>query len=341
VSKVLRSARFRAGTAGFLLSLAALLPQAFNVAAVPERFLLSPDGDQAGWTLDGPLNGWSPDEDEYGWSAAYYGSRAARLDLSPGAGGSDPGWSPNTYWAVTQPMGTRFLFAAALGISGAEAPARRPALQQAAPREWLADTETMLAPSTRLVLRIAAVVCAALGLALVAWRLSWWGLAAAGLFLALPNVRSDLALAWAEGPLLLGIGICIAGYGRRWFGAALGLAASFKLTALGLWPLLFAPGAGHGRRPVLRAAISALAVWTLLDPPSWFAGGPAFLGAMLRVRMLNELAQNESFGLYAPARYQWPAQLLVLVGLALLARWIRAEFRPPQPRRSRRLFSPG
>src|SRR5579884_3348482 len=283
VSKMLRSARFRASAAGFLLSLAALLPQAFKVAAVPERFLLSPDGDQAGWTLDGPPYGWSPDEDEYGWSAAYYGSRAARLDLSPGAGGSDPGWSPNSYWAVTQPMGTRFLFAAALGISGAEAPARRPALQQAAPREWLADTETMLAPSTRRVLRIAAVVC-----------------------------------------------------------AALGLAASFKLTALGLWPLLFVPGAaGRGRRPVVRGAISALAVWTLLDPPSWFAGGPAFLGVMLRVRMLNELAQNESFGLYAPARYQWPARLLVLVGLALLARWVHAEFRLPLPQRSRRLFSPG
>jgi len=56
----------------------------------------------------------TPDEHEYGGTAGYYGAHLARLARLDSAAGpdpiQDPGWSPWTYWAMTQPMGTRFLY---------------------------------------------------------------------------------------------------------------------------------------------------------------------------------------------------------------------------------------
>lgn len=313
--------RLAAAGLAFLLALVAILPYTFRVAPVPAEFVLSADGDQAGWNQSGDPHGWSPDEDEYGWSAAYFGGRLAHLDFSPGDGDSDPGWSPSTYWALTQPMATRLVYAIAMGTTDAPAPAARPVFEPVRPLVWRADQARVLDPETRLRLRFVATLCAAAGLALIAWRLQWWGLIASVVFLGLPHVRSDLALAWAEGPLLLGLGLSIAGLGRRWFGAAVGLAAGFKLTALGLWPLLLIPGAnGRGRYGPLRGLLYALAVWTFLEPPSWFAGGPLYLRFMLHMRVLNEFTQSTQFGMYVPARYLWPAELLLLVGLAAFAR---------------------
>jgi len=57
------------------------------------------------------------------------------------------------------------------------------------------------------VMRLAAAVCAGLGLACIAARLGWAGALGGALFLLLPNVPTDLGYGWAEGPLLLGIGL--------------------------------------------------------------------------------------------------------------------------------------
>jgi hypothetical protein len=102
------------------------------------------------------------------------------------------------------------------------------------------------------------------------------------LFLMLPNVREDLSRAWAEGPLLLGFGICAFAYRSRWFGPACGVAATFKLTALGLWPLLLLRRAHGGARfgPTV-GLLAALLVWTILTPPAWYGYGPGYLVHMV------------------------------------------------------------
>jgi hypothetical protein len=177
------------------------------------------------------------DENEYGWTSRYYGERLARFDFSPGTDlYADPGWEPLSFWALTQPMGARYLCSAALGLSGQP--------EQTAPFPSFVPPQrpSPLTPAALVAMRLTAIACAAAGLGLIGWRLGWLGLAVAAVFLPLPT-HANLALGWAEGPLLLGAGLCVAGYGKRWFPVALGIAATFKLTALGLWPLIFLRGA--------------------------------------------------------------------------------------------------
>ena len=306
----------------FLLTMAALLPHALGVKAAPTPFTFAADGDQAGW--DGNAGyGWSPDEDEYAWTAGYYGTRLFRLDFSPGSDAyTDPGWSPWSHWALTQPMGARLVYAVAYRITGVTPPPLPPQFRQLGSRTWLEDASRALPAATRGMLRLAATLCAALGLALIAWRLSWWGMAAAVCFLALSSVRRDLALAWAEGPLMLGLGLCVLSYGTRWFGLATGLAATFKLTALGLWPLLLIPAASgrRGRWATYKALAGACLVWTVLDPPAWFAGGPFYLAVMIFDRGAERARQAADLGAQIPPRYLWPVELAIALGLALLAR---------------------
>src|SRR5205085_2386460 len=104
------------------------------------------------------------------------------------------------FWARQQPMGARYVYAIALGLSGSPTPDKP---------LWWADAE-YLGPEVRLtpsmagtlwVLRSAAVMCAVLGFALIALRLGWPGAGVALVLLGFPQVRSDLARAWAEGPL--------------------------------------------------------------------------------------------------------------------------------------------
>jgi hypothetical protein len=141
-------------------------------------------------------------------------------------------------------MGTRVLYAIALGLTG-----RQPApvmlwwgaAAYIGSDAWLSASR----PETLTLLRVVAVACAA-GLAFFAPRLRSWGLALAAGFLAIPHARDDLSQAWAEGPLLLGFALCALAHGRPRFAQACGLAATFKLTALGAWPLLLRPGA-NGR----------------------------------------------------------------------------------------------
>jgi hypothetical protein len=280
------------------------------------------------------------DEDQYIWSAAYFGGKVVRLDFSPEAQDHliDPGWSPGAWWSLTQPMGTRLLLAPALGLTGAPAP-HDPYLFDPARPDPVSDVD----PETRVVARVAAILAAALGLGLIAGRLGMAGLAVTLVFLAVPDVRADLSRAWAEGPLLLGFGLATLAYGTRWFPAAYGLAATFKLTALGLWPLALVPAASGRMRPVLALA-ATIFTWSALTPPSWFAFGPFYLVFMTIGRVLeygNQSAlSGAAYGLYWPTRYGWPP----LLGLLMLPPpscpgW-RGAGRPSPVRRCRRAPPP-
>jgi hypothetical protein len=254
------------------------------------------------------------DEDQYIWTAAYFGGKLSQLDFAPtGSDGvTDPGWDPETVWTQTQPMGARWLYSIALGATRSKVPAL-PWLFDQPPDRELATT---VSAETRLVVRYVAVLSAAVGLALIAARVGPVSLPAILCFLAIPHVRDDLTRAWAEGPLLLGFGLCAIAFGTRWFPIACGIAASFKLTALGLWPLALWPRVNGGRRPLVAAAIVS-AVWSVLTPPSWFVLGPFFLPVMIRHRILAYAEQSIEYGselgVFAPSRYLWPFELLALV----------------------------
>lgn len=294
-----------------LMTLAALLP---GIATVPQH------GDEADYALIG----------------AYYGARLARLDFSTVERNlqNDPGWSPRGIWALTQPMGTRLLYAAVLGATGLPAPTA----------QWDFDNgpvpEAMLRQDSLIAMRLAAILCAALGLAAVAFRFRWRACAAIFLFLLIPHVRSDLTRGWAEGPLLLGCGLCVASFGTRWFAVACGLAATAKLTALGLWPLLLWPRATGGQRWASAVGLlTASAVWTALTPPAWFAGGPIYLPVMIVARLASYADQSTRVGMagyegvgdfFLPTRYLLPLELAGLLLLATGAVWLW-HHRPARP----------
>jgi hypothetical protein len=295
-----------------LMAIAALLP---GVRTVPQH------GDEADYALIG----------------TYYAVRLAHLDFSPVSRDLqvDPGWDPRGIWALTQPMGTRLLYAAVLGATGQPAPRRQwDYLNGPAP-------EARLKPEALLAVRLAAIVCAALGLAAIALRFRWKACAAAFLFLLIPHVRADLTRGWAEGPLLLGCGLCVLAFGTRWFGVACGLAATAKLTALGFWPLLLWPrSTGVKRWASVIGLGSASAVWTAMTPPSWFAGGPIYLPIMIVARLVNYFEQSSMVGLpsyegvggcFLPTRYFLPieyAGLLMLIS-GLVWFWQHRRVRIP------------
>lgn len=225
-----------------------------------------------------------PDESVYGWSSAYFGGKLARLDMSPYGTHEffDPGWSSSSVWNLTGPTATRLVYGIALAVTSAPAPTL--------PYHWgvpaLQGPETQLEWGALLVLRAAAIVCAALAFALLAARWGWQGTAVACAMLAIPAVREDFARAWAESPLLLGIAVCAVAYGSRWFAPACGLAATFKLTALGLWPLVFWRGAiGKSQFAHLLGVAVTWLTWSALTPQSWFAGGPFYLVQVIAFRL--------------------------------------------------------
>jgi hypothetical protein len=269
------------------------------------------------------------DERQYAWSAGYFGGLLARGEfrsLASTPAFSDPAWDPLAWWNRTQPTGARLLYAAALGLTRSVPPSEPYSYGLTGGAEWVGPA-SMIPSDTLLVLRGAAVLAAAAGLSLITLRFGWRGAAACGSILLIPHVRDDLARAWAEGPLLLGIGICAAAYGTRWFGPACGVAATFKLTAMGLWPLLLVRGP---RRMRVASFCAATLIWILLTPPSWFAGGPAFIGTMVRDRF-DETPSHVIDGTLennAPTRYLWPFELAAAVGLSCAAMRVYGSSRP-------------
>jgi len=279
------------------------------------------------------------DERMYVWKAGYYGGRIARLDFSP-AGDMpylDPGWDPLSFWAVEQPLGAHLIYALAMGLTRTPPPSQPYCWGQ----ELFRGEETAIPPDTLLATRLAAVTCASLGLALIAYRLGWAGTVAAALFLAIPHVRGDLARAWAEGPLLLGFGISAIAYGSVWFPVTAGITTAFKLTGLALWPLAFLyHPIGRSRWSHITSIGVTWLTWSLASPISWLCGGPFHLLVLIAHRVhcyaaqcslstgwLGKiLAQERVFGLFLPTRYLWPLELGGLLFLAHRgAKWIAAR----------------
>jgi hypothetical protein len=279
----------------FVIALAALVPPALSL----------------------PQHG---DEKMYVWKAGYYGGLLTRLDFRTTATDceTDPAWSLGCFWSFEQPLGSHLLYGAAMALTQSAPPLlgyswTNPAFQ---------GPETEISASTLLVVREAGVLFAALGLAMIALRWRWPAVAAVVIFLAIPHVPADLSRAWAEGPLLLGFGFCALAFGSRWLPVACGVAAAFKLTALGLWPLLFWPRAQGGLRTV-RGPLLALVTFAAVNPHSWTAG-PFYLGRLLGYRIHQHAAQTnvpESLidAFFLPTRYLWPFELAVLLVLCVAA----------------------
>ncbi len=268
-----------------------------------------------------PVHG---DERLYAWSSAYYTEKLLRLDLRTAGSDpyTDPAWAPVNFWTLTEPMGLRCIYGLAMTITGASPPSRPYSYAAGA----LNGPETEIPPETLMILRFTAVLCSVVGFMLIALKLGWRGTAAAAIVLAFPYSREDLSRAWAEGPLVLGFGLCVVAYGTRWFPIACGIAATLKLTALGIWPLTLFRRANGGRYGILGPPIAALA-WTALTPPAWFLLGPFYLILMLVDRFVEFRSASQQwpglFGLYFPTRYFLPFEFL----FALTVVWIVPRIR--------------
>jgi hypothetical protein len=263
-----------------------------------------------------------PDEAQYIWSAGYYTGLARSANLRPTGShiDTDPGWSPAAYWALTQPMGARALIGAGMHLTGAAVPAV-PFMFENGSR----GPETFASPETLRVARLGCTLAAVAGFMVLALRWRALGLVPL-LLLVAPHARTDLTGAWAEGPLFLGLSLCAAAWRTRFFPYACALAATFKLTALAVWPVacVLHP-LGRSRIARTLGLLRVAAVWSALTPPSWFFGGPIYLILMLSNRATEYSGQAALYGgemgVFAPSRYFLPLELAVaLATMALLPR---------------------
>lgn len=274
------------------------------------------------------INRWAdfPDEDQYAWSGAYFLQRIGHSAFDPGSGTfADPGWSSTTYWALTQPMGARYLYGLVLGVTGKAVPAQPydyPQRVLEPSEQYVGQEAARLDWDSRQAMRVTAAVSSALALGLIVLRLGWLGLYAVLAVLVAPQAGTNLVMGWAEGPLLLALALCVATYGRRGFGPMLAVAAAVKLTAVALWPLLLIPGcSGRGRWARLIGGLTCLGLWTLLEPPSWFARpwfGPLYLWLMLRDRLAEHAMQTalNSGSFFLSSRYALEGLFLCGIGAA-------------------------
>ena len=259
------------------------------------------------------------DEKMYIWKAAYYSERLIKTDFSKGTDPYlDPGFDPKSFWAWEQPFGSHWIYAFAMGISNTQPPE----LPYSYTDFKLQGSETNIPPNTLFSARLAAIICAATGLALLTLRFGWAGFISSIALLAIPFTGENLSRAWAEGPLMLGFGLCAISYKTRWFPITLGVAAAFKLTALALFPLLAITGS-CGKEFHWRRYISTLVppfVVSLLTPVSWFFGGPLYLLIIFSLRIDTWLLQSKTMptfgGIFFPDRYLWPFVLLALLLIA-------------------------
>jgi hypothetical protein len=252
-----------------------------------------------------------PDEDQYAWSAGYYRNLISKGDFSLRARSfQDPRWDPHSYWG--RAMGTRYVYAIAAAVTGAKTPSIPYSFSDPSHQ----TSQTRMDRTSLLRLRLFGLLCAIGGSWLIGRRFGWSGAAAIVAILAIPEGWTDFARAWAEGPLLLGFGLTAVAWRTRWSPAAIGLASTFKLTAIGLWPLLLMRGAA-GRMRRRFSILLALGVWTLFTPPSWGALGPLNVALLVHARVSEY--QNTSAtqsGLFAPSRYLWPFELVLVLAVA-------------------------
>jgi len=273
------------------------------------------------------------DEAIYAWGGNYFLDKILKLDFSPTGTDSytDPGWDPLSIWASTGPNLTRIMYGVPLKITKVPIPEL--------PYAWgdpkLQGSKTHLSIITLRMLRFIAISCAALGFSFIAFRWRWKGLLIVLLMLLIPHVRDDLSRGWAEGPLLLGIGLIITTFGTRLFPLVLGIAGSLKFTAMGFWPLVLIPGA-YSRKKLSRimGLIITPLVWSFVTPPSWYMGGPIYIVYIFIWRLRWWLTDahkmvsspyyieatpelQNPFGLFIPTRYLWPIELMLISGLIL------------------------
>lgn len=256
------------------------------------------------------------DEKIYIWKSGYYGNRIISWNFSPGTNNfSDPGFNPSSFWAWEQPFGSHIIYALTMGITSSPPPA----LPYSYEDPNYQSPETLIPHKTLLTTRSTAALCAALGMSLLTMRFGWEAIFPLIILLAIPSTRDSFSRAWAEGPLMLGFGLCAISFRSRWFPYALGIATSFKLTALGLWPLLMmADSCGkefRWRKPI--SIVTSLLVFSFLNPISWFFLGPLFIIIIIIFRILTWYQQSNAFptfqGIFFPPRYAWPFELLGLL----------------------------
>ncbi len=249
------------------------------------------------------------DENFYVWSGRYYLDRLIRLDFSIPAEESisDPGWAPaddSRWWTLSAPLGFRLLYGTTTSLFGTAAPAR-PYLYQGLGSTIESQPEAMIPPDTLLVARLTATICSALGLSALALRFGWAGLLGIALVFLAPYAGRDLSRTMAEGPLIGSLGLAVLTFGTAWFPLALALGASSKLTALAIWPLLLWPQTS-GRLRWFGLPVAVI-LWTILNPASWFAGGPLQLLALLQYRAFEYSYHTVAFGgFYLPTWYVLP-----------------------------------
>lgn len=256
------------------------------------------------------------DEKMYVWKAHYYGQRIAHLDFSGGTDNYlDPGFSPFYYWSVDQPFGCNIIYAVAMAVTSSPPPS----LPYSYNDVTLQGPETEIPIKTLYATRFAAVLCAALGLALISLQFGWNSFIPIIVLLAFPSTRDSFSRAWAEGPLMLGFGLCATAYRSKWFPVTLGIASAFKFTAFGLWPLMFINNS-CGKEFKWRRLLSifvAIIILIFLTPVAWFNGGPVYIIFMIIHRILTWYSQSQSIptinGIFFPERYAWPFELIAFL----------------------------
>jgi hypothetical protein len=271
-----------------------------------------------------------PDEDVYVWASGYLMHQIATLDTRFDPEPEDPysrsHWDPSSDWSQGMGTSTRLIYG--LGLVATPG-TRAPELPYSWTLPAFQGPETALAPGTLRLMRLIAVLCGAVGIALVARRFGWAAVLGAAVILGLPGGSTTFSRAWAEGPLLLGFGLCALAYGTRWFAPALGLGVTFKLTALGLWPLILVR---RGRVISLwQGLLAMVGVFVLLTPPSWVVAGPPYLAVLIDYRF-TQWGQQSSEGAFLPDRYFWPFELAAVLAASWVASRMVARYRESRGR---------
>jgi hypothetical protein len=271
------------------------------------------------------------DEDLYVWASQYLVHQIATLDVRFEADPLDPysraHWDPDSNWAQGMGTSTRLVYGLGLVVTPYT---HAPELPYAGSASRFQGPRTVTDLRTLRVMRLIAVLCAVIGIGLVAYRFGWAAVLGAVVILGVPGGIATFSRAWAEGPLLLGLGLCAVAFGTRWFAPALGLGMTFKLTALGLWPLVLLR---RGRVVELwQGLVAMVGVFLLLNPPSWAMLGPLYLIRLMRYRQVAWTGQS-SEGLFVPSRYFWPFELAAVLFAAWIVARVAARYRQTRSRR--------
>ncbi len=266
------------------------------------------------------------DEKIFTSKAWYFSNKIIELNFSKeNLNWDDPGFHPNTFWAMEQPFGSHLIYATTMHTFSLS-PAVQAFSYTLGPDFQGPNTD--IPKQTLVVLRTVACAFSAFGLALLTLRFGLTGLFTSLMLLAIPHVRDDLSRVWAEGPLLFGIGLCTVTFRTRWFALAAGASAAFKLSGLIFWIPLIVPKKISlvFLKDKFKDFAIALLVFTLMNPVSWMNGGPLYLFVFILFRVsewLNQSATIPTIGNYfIPTRYLWPLELLVFL---LLANWLASK----------------